>query len=229
MEAGVASEPGLTELRRLIAGFSVSIGIAAVADLGIADHLSDGPKTATDLARLSGADEYFLRRILRYLASEGVFEELDGDGFALTERSRWLRSDVPGSLRPRAVSTGSARSWTAWGHLLESLRSGTSAFQVAFGEGLFDYAKSHPDAAAPSTPSWPSRRRPRSPRLWTPIALLAFGKWSMLAGGAAPSSLPTCGRAGAARHLVRSARGGRRGASVARPRRSGGAVPSDRR
>lgn len=119
-KADMASEPGDAEMRRLTVGFSVSIGIAAVADLGIADHLSDGPKTASDLARLCGADEHLLRRILRYLASEGVFEALDGDGFALTERSRWLRSDLPGSLRPRAVFTGSALSWTAWGHLLEA-------------------------------------------------------------------------------------------------------------
>jgi hypothetical protein len=140
--------PGVTEMRRLISGFSVTIAVSVVAELGIADHLAGGPKTAAALARLSGTHEDHLRRVLRYLASEGVFEERPGDLFALTERSHWLRSDVPGSLRPRATYTGSAMSWTAWGHLLACLRTGTSAFHAAFGEDLFDYLKHQPDAAA---------------------------------------------------------------------------------
>lgn len=148
MVAGMQSDPSLVEMRRLIAGFSVTMAIATVADLKIADHLSDGPKTSSDLARLSGVDEHFLRRVLRYLASEGVFAEQDGDVFALTAESQWLRSDVPGSLRPRAVFAGSALNWKAWGSLPASLRTGMSAVQVAFGQSLFDYVKSQPDAAA---------------------------------------------------------------------------------
>jgi predicted O-methyltransferase YrrM len=140
--------PGVVEMRRLITGFSVTISISAVAELGIADHLSEGPKTASDLARLSGANEDFLRRVLRYLASEGVFEERAGDAFALTERSHWLRSNVPGSLRPRAVYTGNALSWMTWGSLLQCMKTSVSGFEVAFGEGIFDYVRTHPDAAA---------------------------------------------------------------------------------
>jgi predicted O-methyltransferase YrrM len=140
--------PGAAEMRRLITGFSVTIAISAVTELGIADYLSDGPKTASDLARLSGANEDFLRRVLRYLASEGVFEERAGDVFALTERSHWLRSNVPGSFRPRAVYTGNALSWMAWGSLLQCMKTGVSGFEVAFGEGIFDYVRTHPDAAA---------------------------------------------------------------------------------
>jgi hypothetical protein len=139
---------GLAEMRRLISGFSVTIAISAVAELRIADHLSSGARTASELARLSGVNEDFLRRVLRYLASEGVFEEQAGDAFALTERSHWLRSDVPGSLRPRALFTGSTMSWTAWGNLLKALETGTSAFQAAFGEEIFDYLRHQPDAAA---------------------------------------------------------------------------------
>lgn len=142
------SESSFVEMRHLIVGYSVTIAIAAVAELGIVDHLSDGPKTTSDLALLSGANEDFLRRVLRYLASEGVFAEQDGDHFALTERSRWLRSDAPGSLRPRAVFAGSALNWTAWGRFLQSLTTGTSGVELAFGQSLFDYVRSQPDATA---------------------------------------------------------------------------------
>jgi orsellinic acid C2-O-methyltransferase len=140
--------PSFFEMQRLISGFSVTIALSAVADLGIADYLSEGPQTTADLARLTGVDEQALGRVLRYLASEGVFKEYDGDAYALTERSGWLRSDVPGSLRSRAIFAGSSLNWTSWGYLLETVKTGRSGVQVAFGETLFDHLRSHADAAA---------------------------------------------------------------------------------
>jgi orsellinic acid C2-O-methyltransferase len=138
---------GLAEMRRRLTGYSVSIAISAVANLRIADFLSERPMTSAELAGLSGSDEQFLRRLLQFLASEQVFEELEGDVFALTEQSRWLRSDVPGSLRPRAVFAGCALNWMAWGSLLGSVKTGKSAIQLTFGETLFDHLKSNPTDA----------------------------------------------------------------------------------
>src|SRR5262245_50848351 len=135
------------EMRRLIVGHAVTIAISTVATLRIADHLAEGPKATAELARLAGAHEGFLRRVLRYLASGGVFAALEGDRFALTDRSHWLRSAVPGSVHARAMSTGSAVSWTGWGHMLASVQSGTSAMTLAYGQSLFDYLKIGPDAA----------------------------------------------------------------------------------
>jgi hypothetical protein len=149
MEGTTMQPPaGVADMRRLLLGFSTTIGISAVAELGIADHLAERPRTATELARLTETDEDFLRRLLRYLSSEGVFEERDGDAFALTERSHWLRSEVPGSIRARAVYTGSAMSWMAWGSMLACLKTGQSGFVAAFGEDIFDHMRGHPKSAA---------------------------------------------------------------------------------
>jgi hypothetical protein len=147
---GTTMQPpaGVVEMRRLLLGFSTTIGISAVAELGIADYLADRPRTAAELARLTGTDEDFLRRLLRFLSSEGVFEERDGDLFALTERSHWLRSEVPGSIRARAVYTGSAMSWMAWGSMMECLKTGKSGFRAAFGQDIFDHIREHPKSAA---------------------------------------------------------------------------------
>ncbi|MGH6873386.1 MAG: methyltransferase [Aestuariivirgaceae bacterium] len=142
------SDPSFIDMRRLISGFSISMAISAVADLGIADHLADGPKTAANLARLCGADEQLLRRVLKYLASEGVFEDQSSDVFALTEKSAWLRSDVPGSMGPRAVFIGSELNWMAWGKLLQAIKTGTSGVEAAFHECIFDYLGSHPEAGS---------------------------------------------------------------------------------
>jgi hypothetical protein len=142
------SPASLAEMRRLVVGFSVSIAISAVAELGIADRLAAGAQTVGDLAKATGVNEAFLRRVLRYLASEGIFDEEDGDRFALNQRSHWLRSDVAGSVRPRAVFSGTIMSWAAWGGLPRSLRSGASGIEEAFGQTLFEYANAHPDAGA---------------------------------------------------------------------------------
>jgi len=141
------TDSSFTDMRRLIVGQSVTIAISAVATLKIPDHIAQGPKSAAELARLTGTNEGFLRRVLLFLASEGVFAALEGDRFALTERSRWLRSDVPGSLRARAVFTGTPISWAGWGGLLASLRSGASAMKVQFGRSLFEHLKTTPEAA----------------------------------------------------------------------------------
>jgi hypothetical protein len=139
---------GVADMRHLLLGFSTTIGVSAVAELGIADYLSERSRTAAELARLTGTDESFLRRLLRFLSSEGLFEERDGDFFALTERSHWLRSDVPGSFRARAIYTGSAMSWMAWGSMMQCLKTGQSGFRAAFGQDIFDHIREHPDAAA---------------------------------------------------------------------------------
>ena len=137
-----------TDMRRLVGAHSIAIAVSVVAELGIPDRLAAGPPTVAELAGQVGAHEDFLRRVLRYLASEGVFAESAGDRFQLTPMSEWLRSDVPGSLASRAVFTGSALSWTAWGKLLAAVRSGRSAHHEAFGHSLFEHAERDPAAAA---------------------------------------------------------------------------------
>jgi len=83
-------------LFRMTTGYYVSQAIYAVAKLGIADLLSDGPRRPDELAKAAGTDGDALRRVLRLLASVGVFtEEADGE-FALTSIGTCLRSGVPG-------------------------------------------------------------------------------------------------------------------------------------
>jgi hypothetical protein len=91
------SGPSLLELRRIAMGFTPSMAVSVLVRLGIPDLLASGPRTASDLARQCDANEDFLHRVLRYLASEGILDRV-GDRFALTSLSNWLRTDVSGSL-----------------------------------------------------------------------------------------------------------------------------------
>ena len=73
--------------------------LGLVADLGVADALADGPRPVAELARETGADADTLRRLLRALASEGVFAE-DGRGaFGNTPTSELLRREHPSRNR----------------------------------------------------------------------------------------------------------------------------------
>ena len=79
--------------------YQVSQAIHVVATLGIADLLEDGPRSADELAEATGAHATALYRILRALASVGVFAEETDGRFGLTPLAEHLRTDVPGSLR----------------------------------------------------------------------------------------------------------------------------------
>jgi len=89
-----------------------------------------------------------LYRVLRALASQGVFSEESEGQFAQTPLSELLRSDVPGSLRPFALSYGEPWWWRAWGNLLHSVQTGETAFDSVHGLSLFEYLNQTPGAAS---------------------------------------------------------------------------------
>jgi hypothetical protein len=117
------------------------------AELGIADLLRDGPRTAEKLAELSGCHADSLRRVLRLLASCGVFAENNQGCFDLTDRANVLRSDVRDSLLD-AVRAWDESRWRACGDLLHSVRTGEPAFDHVYGMGAFEYRAKHPEAQA---------------------------------------------------------------------------------
>jgi hypothetical protein len=131
----------------LIVGSWVSQSISVAAGLGIADLLDDGPLPCADLARATETHPDALYRLLRALASIGIFAE-DGDGrFALTPLAEGLRTKSPASLRAYAIFAGADCHWRAWGQLPHSVRTGECAFEHVFGTQVFDYFARHPDAA----------------------------------------------------------------------------------
>ena len=80
-------------------GYMATTSLQAVLQLGLPDLLASGPKSAAELASASGALEDPVFRMLRLLASLGIFDEVSPRTFALTPAGQCLRKDVPGSLR----------------------------------------------------------------------------------------------------------------------------------
>ena len=134
-------------LFRMVTGYYVSRAIYVVAKLGIADHLSEGPRRVDDLAAATGTHAPSLKRVLRLLASVGVFTEEADSRFALTPIGACLRAGVPGSMRAAALLFGGVTQ-QAWGDLRRSVETGEPAFRRVFGMDSFDYMAQHPDEAA---------------------------------------------------------------------------------
>jgi|SRR5262245_4495008 len=139
--------PGVT-LSQLLRGSLVTQLIHVAATLGIADLLSAGPKSSRDLAIVVKANPDALYRVLRALASLGIFTETDPGTFSMTPLAEPLCSDVPGSLRGSAILYGASWWWRACGDLLYSVGTGQPAFDHVHGQALFSYLDSAQDAAA---------------------------------------------------------------------------------
>jgi hypothetical protein len=118
----------------------------AAAKLGIADHLHQGSRSATELSALSGTHPDAMFRLMRALVSVGVFAGDADRGFALTPVGELLRSDVAGSLRAFAIMQGERWVWQSWGAIEFSVRTGRPSFEHVFGAPLFDYYNAHPEA-----------------------------------------------------------------------------------
>jgi hypothetical protein len=135
-------------LWRMTNGYQVSQAIHVVATLGIADLLKDGPRSVDELAKATGTHATALYRILRALASIGVFAEQSDCRFDLTPLAEHLRTDVPGSLHSWAMLIGRPYQFTTWGHLLHSVRTGEPAFPKVYGMTAWEYRATHPEESA---------------------------------------------------------------------------------
>src|SRR5205823_11134725 len=111
------------QLPRMITGYWISAAIYVAAKLGIADLLKDGPMPVTTLATKTGMHGPSLFRLLRALASVGVFEEEDQQRFKLTPMADLLRADIPGSQRAFTLMI-CEECYHAFGVLMSSVRSG---------------------------------------------------------------------------------------------------------
>lgn len=150
METREISEERIVEaspfdtLWHMATGYCLSRCLHVVADLGVADALDEAPKTSAELAESVGADPDALSRMLRLLASHGVFEVHD-DMFGHSPASRMLRMDHPRSMRDHARMWGLSVFWESFGAMEHSARTGLPAMPEVFPEGLWARFAARPE------------------------------------------------------------------------------------
>jgi hypothetical protein len=122
-------------------GGLVTRALGLAVDHGVPGALADGPRSVDELAAAGDADPDVLHRVLRALASDGIFEEVEPGVFAHTEESRLLNAD----------------GWDDFAHLfgsswLEAVAaldaSGEPSFPRVFGEEFWAWLKAHPTERA---------------------------------------------------------------------------------
>ncbi len=131
----------------LVAGEWVAQALYAVTKLDVADKLLDGPQTIDVLAKQTACHQENLYRLLRMLASVGVFHEGENRRFSNTANSELLTKDHPESLRSLILFYGAEMS-DSWRRVLDCAREGKPAFELEFGEPVFAYFREHPASAA---------------------------------------------------------------------------------
>lgn len=133
--------PPQGRLMNYILGKWISKPIYVATKLAVADHLSDGPKGVDELARLCDCHEESLYRLLRALASIDIFKEVDSRRFDLTPMAALLKRD---EMASSVLMFHSEWSEKAWSNLYESVKTGTSAFELAYGEPIFEWFQKNP-------------------------------------------------------------------------------------
>ena len=129
----------------LIFSKAITQCLGVAAQLGIADRLRGGARAVSDLAGELEVDENSLYRVLRTLASCGVFAESTPGSFELNPLAEPLAEDSPNSLRDFAIFFGHPVHNRAYAEIMHSVRTGGSGFKNAHGAEIFDYFTTDPE------------------------------------------------------------------------------------
>ncbi len=136
--------PPPVQLMNYIVGKWISKPIYVAAELGIADLLAEGSKSIEELAQASQSHAPFLYRMMRALASVGIFFETKNQRFELTPMAEYLKE---GAMKSFALLFNSDWSDKAWGYFLDSVKTGSTAFEMAHGMPVSDWLEKNSGAA----------------------------------------------------------------------------------
>jgi hypothetical protein len=108
--------------------------------LGLADEIGDTEKSTSTLADILQLNEDHLYRLMRTLASIGVFSETSHRTFKNSKLSEYLRKDNPKNVRSMILMHNSPEMVKPWIETLEaSIQDGGIPFEKVHGVDLFEY------------------------------------------------------------------------------------------
>src|SRR5262245_51850276 len=142
---GASELPPPVRISLLSQGQIITGTLALAAELGIADHLVDGPRSSAELAQATSTHPRSLYRLLRLLCSVGVFTEIQPDSFAQTPLSECLRTGVPGSMRSWLRMIGLKNRYQMQAEALHSIKTGEPVFERVTGMDYFEHHAAHPE------------------------------------------------------------------------------------
>lgn len=138
LPAGGSDGAAVQLLNRVALGYILSAALNAALELEIADRLADGPRSSADLATDARVSEDGLYRVLRALASVGIFEERQHRTFALNLPAK-LMQQGPASLRDLGLWMTDPFHFHVYSEMLHSIRTGQPAVEKVTGMPVFEY------------------------------------------------------------------------------------------
>ena len=177
------AQQGAQHLLQMLSGFIFTASLYPIAKLKIADLLADGPLPVAELAQKTGSNADALYRVLRLLASAGIFSESSGKVFALTPMSNFLRADVPGSLRDMALWMGNRFHFKVWSEMSYSIATGKPAVEHVYGKSCFDAIFGDPEIAYDFNTAMTCFSRQIAPTLLDAYDFSGIGTLMDVAGG----------------------------------------------
>ncbi|MEU9122882.1 methyltransferase [Streptomyces sp. NPDC048506] len=127
-------------------GHVFTAALRTAAHYRIADRLAEGPRTVEQLAAATDTHAPHLRRVLRYLATRGIFREDAAGAYQLTPAARPLRTDVPDSLHAAVLMMTDELFLRTSAAMPEAVRHGGASFERIFGTPLFTHLLTDPAA-----------------------------------------------------------------------------------
>lgn len=135
--------PGNMVLYEQFQQFWLLPSLYVAAKLDVAGHLKETPLTLEELAEKTGSHAPSLYRILRALASEGIFKIRRDGRFALNNVARGLL-DEQGSLRYMLLHHLGPVNWNMMSQLETTVKNGEEAFLATYQQAIYDYLRDHP-------------------------------------------------------------------------------------
>src|ERR1700682_3252082 len=132
----------------MVIGKWISQALGTIVEIGVPEQLAKGARRCSDIAREAGVSEDGMYRVLRALASVGLFVESGDRRFKLTGMGQLLRTDHPESLAGYARFVAHDSTWRPWGQLGYSVKTGMPAFDHVFNVPIFDYLSRNPEVAS---------------------------------------------------------------------------------
>lgn len=139
--------PEQRRMMEMVTGHWLAQAISVAAKLGVADLIDKGPRSVQDLAEATKSHAPSLYRLMRALASRGIFTEVAPQVFGQTPLGRTLSSDAPGKARATAIAMAGPFQWQSMGELAFSVATGKAGSQKVFGLTAFQYLAEHPEEA----------------------------------------------------------------------------------
>jgi hypothetical protein len=124
---------------QLASGYMVSAALYTATKLGIPDLLANGPRSSKELAAATSSHEDSVYRLLRALASVGVFHESAPHTFELTPVGELLRAEREGSVRDMVLWLDNPFHYQTYAALPDAVKTGQTVVEKVFGESCFGY------------------------------------------------------------------------------------------